>query len=180
MTGELHKEDIKKRLQAMMAGVEKKVTYYNQKTFVDADHVYHVVRDFFLELHDKSYEATYEDLIRELESSSAIVFLSDEVRDKCIAFLRDLSEAQYSGRGADAETYKEHLASFVELAREVTAPHDTSLDELIFEGLASVNREDHEAAKKKYRAARDKYEGLPEHEQHRYYEGLQRLYSSLH
>lgn len=179
MTGELRKEDLKKHLQSMMAGVEKKVVYYSQKTFVDADHVYHVVRDFFLELHDKSYEATYEDLIRELNSNSAIVFLSDELREKCVAFLQEISEAQYSGRGSDAETYKQYLLSFVDLAREITAPHDTSLDELIFEGLASIDRDDHQSARKKYRAAKDKYESLPEHEQHRYYESLSRLYSSL-
>ncbi len=173
------KDEIRKRLSALMASVEKKVTYYNQKSFLDADHVFAVVREFFLELHQKSYEATYEDLISELKQNSAIVFLSDEVRHECISFLEELSELQYSGRGANPETYKEYLSEFVALARKVTAPHDTSIDQLIFEGLASIEREDKDGAKKKYRAARDKYESLPEHEQERYYEGLQRLYSSL-
>lgn len=173
------KQSIKEQLSKLVSDVERKVVYYGQKTYVDGDHVYHVVRDFFLGLHQKSYEATYEDLIKELSSGDAIVFLTDEQKRSAKQFLTELSELQYSGRGHDAEVFKQRLISFVDLARDIAAPYDTMLEELIFEGLACVKREDKSSARKKYKQAKDRYESLPEHEQHRYYAGLQKLYHSL-
>jgi len=180
MTSEHMREGVRKQLDALMASVDKKVKYYSQRTYIEGGDVFYIVREFFLGLCEKTYEASYEELIREIESNNSIVFLSDNQRNRAINFLRELSEAEYSGRGASPEHFKEMLAEFVALARELTSPHDTSIDELIYQGLSHARSDDKDIARKKYRLARDKYESLPENEQQRYYEGLNKLYSSLH
>lgn len=174
------REEHEKRLAQLREKLHKKVAYYEQKPYVSAEEFYHLTKEFFLELLEKEYEPTYEEVIEELEEvDHEFLSFSKHQREKVQELLRRLSQAHYSPDSFSDEESRDVLKAFKEVVGDLTANTDRSIDHVLHRGLLALERDEPDKARAEYARARSIFDDLSEHEQQQYYDQLQKLFAGV-
>ena len=178
--GEVKHEKHHKRLSALRDKTQKRIDYHLKKPFVESEEFYHLITEFFLELLEKDYAATYEDILDELEKiEHEQLLFSREQRDRAGALLKVLSQLEYMHEEIPQEHAKKILDDFARLADDFTRLEEESIQRVLREGFHAVKRKDLKAAKQAYQKAHQMYERLGEHDKQLYFKDVQGLFAML-
>lgn len=174
------REHHQERLDELRTRVHKKVSYYQQKPYVSAEEFYHLAKEFFLELLEKEYHPTYEEIIEELELlDHEFLSFTKKQRANVRNLLLKLSEIHYSNTNLSQDESQQVLSAFKEVVNDLTTNTDHSIDHVLHRGLVHLRNKELEKASEEYLRARAIYEDLSEQEQEQYYGQLQKLFSGI-
>ena len=167
-------------MEELRKKTHRKVDYHLQKAYVDENDFYSLIKEFFLELLEKNYEPTYEELIRELyELKHDYLTFNHEQREQAVELLRALSEAEYTGDSFSQEEAKQLLEAFKELTTKMTTYSEHSIEQELHRGFAFLEQGNKSAAEKVYKRAREMYENLSSQQQAQYHADISELYNRL-
>lgn len=174
------REEHRKRLQDLRQNVHKKLAYYEQKPYVSNQEFYHLTKEFFLELLEKEYEPTYEELVQELEEiDHEFLSFTDKQRRQVKDLLLRLSHSHYSNHNLDEQESQQVLQAFKRLVSDLTSETQGGIDDALHSGILALNSGDTHKAREQYRRAREIYDGLSEQEQEQYYAQLAKLFKGV-
>lgn len=176
----LSEKDHRERLQELREKTHKQVDYHMRKAYVDESDFYHLVTGFFLELLERKYEPTYEELLSDLETlEHEFMRFSPEQREQARQLLAQLSHHSYRPGQVDQESAKQMLEQFRQVASALTGSSDGSIDQMLHHGFLHLDKGNQKAALAAYQKARKKYDELPAEQQARYHPQLSKLYAKL-
>ncbi len=168
------------RLAALRERTHKKIDYHLQKPYVDVQEFYRLVREFFLDLLEKQYEPTYEEIIDELENiDHDFLAFSEEQRKDARELLGELSALEYSGKDVPQDALKDVLRRFRDLADELASYEEETIEHALQTGFAAAKGKDIEKARAAYRKAHKLFQKLGAPLQKQYLQELQELYKQV-
>ncbi len=168
------------RLKELRKKISRKVEYHLQKAYIGHEDFYNLIREFFLELLEKNYEPTYEEIIREVEGlEHEYLTITAKQKREVKELLELLSAHEYQGIDLNKEQAHSILKKFHKLAKELTHVDDASIDYALREGLRAVENNDTKKALDWYQRARALYDTLSDDERKHYHKHLLTLFHKL-